>query len=161
MDSANIDLTGSSTAHPSSATHLVYPSFFSSSMGPTFGARHVVQLLQITRSKVESKSENSYIRHYLQQQLSPDYRQGTVTRPNAERTNTRFPCVADALKFEFWAKIKKKEETGNVHGDIQSSQRKRGFLTLSPTVLIWWDNTARALGWNYINPFLTAINVFM
>lgn len=40
-------------------------------MGPTFGVRHVVLLLQITRSKVESESENSYVRHYLlQQQLN-------------------------------------------------------------------------------------------
>lgn len=103
-------------------------------MGPTFGARHVVLLLQITRSKVESKSENSYIRHYLQQQqLSPDYRQATVTRPNAERTTTRLPCVADALKFVFWAKIKKKEETGNFH--IQSShleKRVPDFITNRP-----------------------------
>ncbi|RXN11247.1 hypothetical protein ROHU_030193 [Labeo rohita] len=39
------------------------------------------------------------------------------------------------MKFEFWAKIEKKEETGNFHGDIQSShleKRVPDFITNRP-----------------------------
>jgi len=83
-------------------------------MGPTFGVRHVVLLLQITRSKVESKSENSYIRHYLlQQQLYLQIQ--TRHSDNSKRRGQHFfSSIAYSLKFEFWAKIKTERREGEL-----------------------------------------------
>lgn len=116
-DSANIDLTGWSTPLlRNTHTHdLVYPSFFSSSMGFTFGARHVGLLLQITRSKVENKSENSYIRHYLRQQLSSDTDKA-LWQVATQRGQLQLFCVLHRsvevwIRTDWvrWDKIKKKK----------------------------------------------------
>lgn len=132
-------------------------------MGPTFGARHVVLLLQITRTKVENKSENSYIRHYLAQQLSSDTDKARWQVATQRGQLQLFAFYTEVWKFEFlqieFVGIKSRRKKRGDHQ--QRHSRKRGFQTLSLTVLIWWDNTTRALGWKCISPLLTAINVFM